>query len=179
MAESIRLRVLKMLRDRLHGLFDGGAHLSKRATANVFETLPAAVLLMRSDRYTGNSELGGYDNSTQGRVQRECSIVVAVKLKHDEKAHQSDPNEVEWTDEAIDPHLQTVEKAAIAMNTDPEFISLFGSEPVRDDQDRYCFFEVVESVPDARGDTPGAAFAGCAVSLRLTYWHSAHDPAVP
>lgn len=180
--ESIRLRCLKLLRDRLDALadvFPGGAHLVMRRHIGVksrsFERLPACVISWSADGTTGEIETGGYQAPDQGHVGRSVSVGVAIKGFHEEGAEHNDPNEVEWTDEAMDPLLQAVIQTAIGMNKDPEFLAIFSAQVETSDG----WWELVAEDPDPAADVEGAAFMGSVVSLRLNYQQSAADPAVP
>lgn len=178
MAESIRLRCLKLLRDRLDAVFPGGAHFVMRrhlAIKATFEKLPACVISWSNDQPTGEEETGGYQAPDQGHVGRTVTVAVAIKGFHEEGAERNDPNEVEWSDEAMDPLLQLVIKTAIALNKDPEFLGIFSAQVETSDG----WWAIASEDPDPAADTQGAAFMGSVVLLRLNYQQSAADPAVP
>ena len=179
---------MKLLRERLDALkwesgqpvFPGGAHFVMRrglgaSIKGVFEALPSCVIAWTGDR-PGDEEMGGYQAAShQGRVIRAATFAIAIKGFHEEGAERSDPNEVEWTYEAMDPLLQEVEKAAVALNDDAEFLAIFNAAVPTGDG----LVEIVDCNPDPAADVPGAPFMGSAVLVRMTYRQSAADPAVP
>jgi len=150
---SIRLQVLRAIRDALDPLFpDGRAQLWSQH-GNDFSQVPTAIVRIESDTVLG------FQTAHVGRVERELSIVVDI-------SYQTPPAEElnldESTDELLDADTMAVE-AALGTVT---LADIFGADNPP---------QLVDTVPF--GSDTGQAQSGATVRAKLVYQHLIASPA--